>query len=67
MRRKHWLIILVTLLALIVLPTGTPEDIPTTWLIIGLVGFKAYVLLAIIVLIVYLIVTKQFLAVGNHG
>ena len=67
MRRKHWLIVLVTLAALIVLPTGTPEDIPTTWVIIGLIGFKAYLLLALIVLVIYLIVTKQLMAVENHG
>lgn len=67
MRRKHWLVVLVTLAALIILPTGTPEDIPTTWVIIGLIGFKAYLLLALIVLVIYLIVTKQLLAVENYG
>ena len=67
MRRKHWLVVLVTLAALIVLPTGTPEDIPTTWVIIGLIGFKAYLLLALIVLVIYLIVTKQLMVVENHG
>ena len=67
MRRKHWLIVLVTLAALIVLPTGTPEDIPTTWVIIGLIGFKAYLLLALIVLVIYLIVTKQLMVVETHG
>ena len=67
MRRKHWLVVLVTLAALIILPTGTPEDIPTTWVIIGLIGFKAYLLLALIVLVIYLVVTKQLMVVETHG
>ncbi len=51
MIRKHWRKILAgaaLAFALIVLPTGTPEDIPTTFLIIALGGWKLYLILAAI-------------------
>jgi len=53
---KKWLIPIIVLLALIVLPTGTPEDLFTTVVIIQTIGVAGYAMLALIVLLLYLAV-----------
>ena len=51
---KALLVTLVVLLALIVLPTGTPEDLFTTILFMHVLGWKTYILLALITLLLFL-------------
>jgi len=53
--RKHLIATLAIIFAFIVLPTGTPEDIPTTFLIIWLGGWRLYMVLAAfsIILLMY--------------
>lgn len=55
MRRNSPLIAILIVIALIVLPTGTPEDIPTTLAIIRVGGWKLYLLLAGIVILLLVI------------
>ena len=44
------LVITILVLAFIILPTGTPEDIITNIPLIALIGVKAYIILCIILL-----------------
>ncbi len=55
LRKKHLIATLAIIFAFIVLPTGTPEDIPTTFLIIWLGGLRLYLILAAfsIILLMY--------------
>ena len=46
-KRHHILLSIAIIIALVILPTGTPEDIPTTFLILKIFGWKGYVLLAL--------------------
>ncbi len=46
--RRHLLYLIIFLIAFIILPTGTPEDLFTTVIIIKLGGLRLYVLLAIL-------------------
>ena len=51
MKRRHrrrLLYLIVFLIAFIILPTGTPEDLFTTVLIIRLGGLKLYIVLAVL-------------------
>ena len=51
MKRRHrrrLLYLIVFLIAFIILPTGTPEDLFTTYIIIKLGGLKLYVVLAVL-------------------
>ena len=43
--RRHIWIAIALIVAWIVLPTGTPEDLVTTLLFIKLFGFQAYLLM----------------------
>ena len=53
MRKKRWVIALV-ILALIILPTGTPEDLVTTFVFLEVLGPFNYLILALITLILVL-------------
>jgi len=46
--KRHLLYLIVFIIAFIILPTGTPEDIFTTYIIIRLGGLRLYVLLAVL-------------------
>ena len=46
-------------LALIVLPTGTPEDLFTTFVFIEVLGVWGYLLLALIVLLLVLLLLPK--------
>jgi hypothetical protein len=52
---KKWLYILIIGLALIVLPTFTPEDLVTTVVLIKFLGITGYIMLALAVLLLVLI------------
>jgi len=56
---KALLVTLVVLLALIVLPTGTPEDLVTTVLFIQVLGWKTYLLIALITLLLILLILPR--------
>ena len=62
-RRKSSLIFwLLVILALIVLPTGTPEDLVTSVPLIMILGFEGYLLLCLIVLIlIILFLPKKYM------
>lgn len=51
---RRILYVLALMLLIIILPTGTPEDIPTTVLIISVFGWKTYLLLACLAIIFYM-------------
>lgn len=53
------LIGLFLILVIIVLPTGTPEDFITTVPIIGIFGWKIYVIVALILVIGLLIIMSN--------
>ena len=59
---KHALLFLAILvIAFIVLPTGTPEDLFTTVLFIYFFGWKVYLLMVLVVLLlVLLVLPKQY-------
>ena len=60
MKGKWWVLALIAL-ALIVLPTGTPEDLFTTVLFIEVLGWKGYLLLALATLIlVFALLPKRY-------
>jgi len=59
-RRKHALLFLAILaLAWIVLPTGTPEDLITTFVFIKLLGIWGYAVLALVTLLLVLLVLPK--------
>ena len=47
------------LIAFIILPTGTPEDIVTTYLFIKLFGLSAYLWMALIALLLLLLAGEE--------
>ena len=58
--RKKWFFIALIILALIVLPTGTPEDFITTFIFIWVLGIWGYLLLALAVLLLILLLPKRY-------
>jgi len=56
---KKWLFIALLALALIVLPTGTPEDLFTTIIFIEVLGIWSYLLLALVVLLLVLLILPK--------
>ena len=58
-KTKALLVTLVIILALIILPTGTPEDLVTTLVFIQLLGWKLYLIMAIITLILLLLIVDK--------
>ena len=57
--KKKWLFIALLALALIVLPTGTPEDLFTTFVFIEMLGVWGYLLLALVVLLLVLLLLPK--------
>jgi len=57
--KKKWLFIALLALALIVLPTGTPEDLFTTFVFIEVLGVWGYLLLALVVLLLVLLLLPK--------
>jgi len=57
--KKKWLFITLLALALIVLPTGTPEDLFTTLVFIEVLGVWGYLLLALVVLLLVLLLLPK--------
>ena len=59
---RKWVALALLALALIVLPTGTPEDLVTTVVLIDLLGWSGYMWLAIatLVAVVLLLPDKYF-------
>ena len=59
---KHALLFLAALvIAWIVLPTGTPEDLVTTFIFIKLLGLWGYAALALLtLLLVFLVLPKSY-------
>ena len=43
-----WILVAIIVLAFIILPTGTPEDLITTVPLFGAVGWKKYLIIAVI-------------------
>jgi len=58
-RRVNLFWILFIILVLIVLPTGTPEDLVTTVVLINVLGAKGYVLLALFLIFLMLLLGKK--------
>jgi len=56
--RKKWFFVLLIALALIILPTG-PEDLVTIPLLISMLGFWGYLLLALIILLLVLLLLPK--------
>ena len=57
---KHALLFLAVLvLAWVILPTGTPEDLVTTFVFIKLLGIWGYAVLALITLLLVLLVLPK--------
>jgi len=59
---KHALLfIIILIIAWIVLPTGTPEDLITTFVFIKVLGLVGYAVLALIVLLlVWFVLPKSY-------
>jgi hypothetical protein len=58
---RHLLYLAVFIIAFIILPTGTPEDLVTTVLFIKVFGILPYLLMALItLLLVILILPKRY-------
>ena len=55
LKSKHFIYLLIFVIAFIILPTGTPEDLFTTVLFIYFFGWKAYLLMALVVILLVLI------------
>ena len=55
LKAHHLLILIVFIIAFIILPTGTPEDLFTTVLFIYFFGWKAYLLMVLAVILLVLI------------
>lgn len=47
-----WIVVIIVVLALIILPTFTPEDLITTVPIFGIVGWKKFAIIAGITLLI---------------
>jgi len=58
-RWRHVLYVALVAAALIVLPTGTPEDLVTTALFIEFLGLVPYLILALLVLILVLLLLPK--------
>ena len=58
MKRK-WIYVFILVLALIVLPTLTPEDVFTTFILVSVLGIGGYLLLALIVLLLVLLLLPK--------
>jgi len=52
MRTKHILITLLIIIAIIWLPTGTPEDIPTTFFLIKVIGIQLWILISLVIILI---------------
>ena len=59
LKAHHLLILIVFIIAFIILPTGTPEDLFTTVLFIYFFGWKAYLLMVLAVILLALIVLPK--------
>lgn len=58
---RRWLYVLVLIVALVVLPTLTPEDFFTTAVLVAVLGFWGYLLLALLVLLlVFLVLPRRY-------
>jgi len=57
--KKKWFFIALLVLALVVLPTGTPEDLFTTLVFIEVLGVWGYLLLALVVLLLVLLLLPK--------
>ncbi len=57
--KKYLLFTLVLIIAWIVLPTGTPEDIVTTLVFIKLFGIATYAIMCLITLILVLLLLPK--------
>lgn len=55
-KKLIWIIIAVLIIAWIILPTGTPEDLVTTVPLLGAVGWKKFLIIAFITLALLAIV-----------
>lgn len=47
-----WIVVIIVVLALIILPTFTPEDFVTTVPLLGIVGWKKFAIIAGITLVI---------------
>jgi len=57
--KKKWIYVFILVLALIVLPTFTPEDIFTTFILVSVLGIGGYLLLALVVLLLVLLLLPK--------
>lgn len=57
--KKYLLFTLVLIIAWIILPTGTPEDLITTFVFIKLFGLATYAVIALVTLILVLLILPK--------
>lgn len=58
-----WTIIAIVVIAFIILPTFTPEDLFTTVPLLGAVGWKKYLIIAVIAIV---LVSLAFFIINNN-
>lgn len=59
----HWYVLAIIVLAIVILPTGTPEDAFTTVPLLGVIGWKKY--LVIIGITILVLALTYYLFTGD--